>query len=229
MSSGDDDYRWEYDQEVGWEHVRKQLMPELYEEFARDVLDGKDDLYSEIIEKFTSERLQSYYVANPRIAERALWALTQARGLLSTYPEASLVFAITAAEVGLKSCLLKPILHGLVHNEAMAVIIAELIPEQRNDKFQNLLFTILNEYGGIDLRTFQRLGMGQTLWQEVKATQTLRNSIVHRGEHVSPGDAHKAVEIASAIIEKVFPSVITRLGLEMNSRLEVSVRKPKSQ
>jgi hypothetical protein len=226
MPYEDDDYEWEGDEDAAADRWREQLMPGLYEEFAQDVLSGKNDLYSEIVEKFTSERLQSYYLANPQIAGRALWALSQARELLPARAEASVVFAATAAEVGLKSCLLKPILHGLVHDETMAVIIAELLPDQRNHKFQNLLFSILNEYGGIDLRTFRRLITGPTLWQEMSETQKLRNGIVHLAEPAQRSDAQKAVEIAKVIVETLFPSVIMKLGLAVDLTLQVS---PKSR
>ena len=66
----------------------------LYSEFARDVLEGRnDDLFVEVINKFTSERLKSYYLDNPRVAERPLWALDEARALLRSHSEAALVFA----------------------------------------------------------------------------------------------------------------------------------------
>jgi hypothetical protein len=42
--------------------LRQEFIPELYEEFARDLMSGKDRLYREVIEQFTSERLQSFYL-----------------------------------------------------------------------------------------------------------------------------------------------------------------------
>lgn len=207
------------------DYARDEWISSLYSDFAKEVLAGHDDLYGEVIDQFTSERLQSYYLSNPRVAERALWALGQARSLLTSHPAACLVLAATASEVGLKSGLLKPILHGLVHDDAMAVIIAELVPEQRNDKFQNLLFGILKEYGGVDLRTFKRSDAKLTLWEEMQGTQKLRNGVVHRAEAIAPADAQKAVDIATVIVERVFPAVIAKLGLEIGASFEVSVKK----
>jgi hypothetical protein len=135
------------------------------------------------------------------------------------------VLAVVAAEAGLKSGLLKPILHGLVHDEAMAMVIAELVPEQRNDKFQKLLFTILKEYGGVDLQTFKRPGIGQTLWEEIKRTQKIRNDLIHSAEAPARADAEKAVQIAAVIIETLFPAVIKKLGLETDSFFKVSAKK----
>ena len=207
------------------DYARDEWISSLYSDFAKEVLAGHDDLYGEVIDQFTSERLQSYYVSNPRVAERALWALGQARSLLTSHPAACLVLAVTASEVGLKSGLLKPILHGLVHDDAMAVIIAELVPEQRNDKFQTLLFGILKEYGGVDLRTFKRSGASMTLWEEMQGIQKLRNGVVHRAEAIIPADAQKAVHIAAVIVERLFPAVIAKLGLETDASFEVSVKK----
>jgi len=202
-----------------------EWLDSLYRDFAKEVLAGNYDLYDEVISRFTSDRLQSYYVANPKIAERALWALDKAKGFLRSDADAALVFAVTAAEVGLKSCLLKPILHGLVHDEAMAVVITELMPEQRNDKFQNLLFKILKQYGGFDLRTYKRSGVNITLWEEMQEIQKLRNSVVHRAEIINLDDAKKAAIIASLVVEELFPSVIAKLGLGTNDRMEVSIKR----
>src|SRR5258708_2738739 len=151
----DDDYyaeqRYEAESEAAHDQLRGQFMPELYEEFARDVLSGKDHLYEEIIEQFTSERLQSFYLANPRVAERALCAIDEARALKALHPSAALVFAAIAIEVGLKSTLLKPILHGLVSIDSAAVLITKLVPDQHNDDFKKVVFGILKEVGGVDL------------------------------------------------------------------------------
>ena len=201
-------------------------LENLYREFSKEVLSGGADLYDEVIVKFTSERVQSYYVANPKLAERSLWALSKARTLRRHHPDASLVLAVTAAEVGLNSCLLKPILHGLVHDNAMAMVIAELVPEQRNLKFRDLLFGILQKYGGIDLQVYKRAGITKTLWEELKEIQKLRNLVVHRAEAIATADAKKAFEIASLIIETLFPAVITKLGLRTNDKLEVLIKKP---
>src|SRR2546422_568878 len=87
-----EEHRWEAEQEAAREkyesQLREQFMPELYEEFAHDVLSGKDDLYGEIVEQFASERLQSFYLTNPDLAERASRALEEARALKVQHPSA---------------------------------------------------------------------------------------------------------------------------------------------
>lgn len=78
---------------------QEEWLESLYRDFAADVLAGRDDLYGEVVNRFTTERLHSYYLANPGVIERAVWALSKAKLLLPTEPEASLVLAVTAAEV----------------------------------------------------------------------------------------------------------------------------------
>lgn len=207
------------------DYAREQWLNELYSDFSKEVLEGRDDLFGEVINKFTSERLQSYYMENPKVMERAIWALKEAQGLLAGHTAGSLVLAVAAAEVGLKSGLLKPILYGLVHDDAMAVVIAELIPEQRNDKFQKLLFGILKEYGGVDLGTYKRSGVAQTLWEEMQTTQKARNGVVHRAEDVSTDEAERGIAIATEIVNNIFPSVIAKLDLATTVSMEVQKKK----
>jgi hypothetical protein len=201
--------------------ARDEFISELYSEFARDVLAGQDDLYGQIVDQFTTERLQAYYIDHPDIVEPGLSALDEARVLLQGHPSAALVFAVAATEVGLKSSLLKPILHGLVHQEALGPLIAELIPEQRNDKFRSVLFGILNEFAGVDLRSYKRAGHAQTLWEEIGSVQDLRNGVVHRGDHGTVADAEQAVGIAAFVLNELFPAVIDKVGLHTHGRLQV--------
>jgi hypothetical protein len=218
-----DDYDYEDNGEEHLERLREQFMPELYEDFARDLLSGKDDLYAEVIDQFTSERLQSFYLANPAVAERALDALDEARALKALHPSATLVFAAIAIEVGLKTTLLKPILHGMVSMDSAAALIAGLIPDQHNDSFKKVLFGILKEVGGIDLPAFRRSGSSQTLWEEIANIRTQRNGVMHAASRVSETDAAHAIEIASTVLEVIFPKVITELGLKTDTKLRIVV------
>jgi hypothetical protein len=200
--------------------ARDEFISDLYSDFARDVLSGHDDLYQEVVQQFTIERLQSYYLDHPKLAEPAVWALQQAR-LIVAHPSAALVFGTIATEVGLKAAILKPILFGLVHTDSVAAFIAELIPEQRNDKFRKALFAILRELGGVDLESFRRSGCSKTLWQEIAETHERRNAILHRAEQVTASDAELALEIARTVVEDLFPTVIYNLGLHLHGKYEV--------
>ncbi len=196
-----------------FDDARNEFIESLYDEFAKEVLVGRNDIHGQVIAQFVSERLRSYYLRTPGIVARARWALAEARILVAAHPEAALVFAVTAAEAGLKSGLLKPILHGLVHDDAMAAVVAELVPEQRNDRFRDLLFGILREYGGVTLLTFKRDGTSQTLWSEMQETQKIRNQIVHRGESATSVDAERAIMIAETILLELYPAVLRTIGL----------------
>lgn len=129
--------------------------------------------------------------------------------------------ATIATEVGLKSTLLKPILHGLVHMETVAAMIADLVPDQRNDKFKDVLCTILRECGGVDLQSHTRVGTTRRLWDEITEIQRVRNRVIHRAEQASAEEALTAVQIAAVVVEQLFPAVVNKLGLHIHERLEV--------
>lgn len=197
-----------------WDAARDEFIDSLYGDFANEVLEGRSDLHGMVIAQFVSERLRSYYLQTPQILGRAHWALLQARQLLASYPEASLVFAVTAAEVGLKSGLLKPLLHGLVHDDTMAAVVSELVPQQRNNRFKDLLFGILREYGGVDLHTFKRDDVTKTLWAEIAEIQDARNQVLHRAGPADPADAQRAIVIADLILLNLYPALLRKIGLE---------------
>ena len=195
------------------EIARDEFINDLYNEFANDILAGKDDeVFFGIVEKFASERLQSFYRDHPDVAKDALWALSEARALRDAHPSAALVFAVAAMEVGLRGALLKPILHGLVHAEFAGALVAELAGD-RQDKSKGLVFAILAEYGGIDLKTYKRTGSAKTLWEEMADAQKTRNVVAHRAQPCEAAEAATATELAGHIVETVFPEVIRKLGL----------------
>jgi hypothetical protein len=67
-----------------------QWMTELYVEHSK-----------EAIEEFTVERLQSYYLKDPLLANAAAQSLKESRVLPVEHPTASFVFAAIAIEVAL--------------------------------------------------------------------------------------------------------------------------------
>lgn len=202
--------------------MRDQFIDDLYEDFTKDVLSGRDEtLYIKLIDRFTSERLQSFYIDNPNVAAPALWALGEARALIGLHPSAAPVFAVVGVEVGLKATLLKPILHGLVHSEFAAAWVTVLAPDHRNDNFRDLLFAILTQYGGIDLKTFRRPVATRTLWEEITEAQKKRNAVLHRAEAASRSDAEQAIIVANIVLEQLFPGVLSKLGLHTHPGLVV--------
>jgi hypothetical protein len=56
-----------------WEdYARDEFISSLYQDFAKDVLAGRDELYGEVINQFTLERLQSYSAQRSRSVAGAL-------------------------------------------------------------------------------------------------------------------------------------------------------------
>ena len=184
--------------------------------------EAMEALYAEhkeqAIEEFRDERLQSYYIANPLIAESPSRFLSQSRILIGNNPTAAFLFAAIAIEVGLKVVLLKPVIYGLVHNESFAGIIADTVMAQSGyqTKFRELLLNILSVYGGVDLNKFKRTETQKLLWTEISEVQKRRNGIMHRAEIVADEEAQVAVAVASAILEELFPSVVKKLGFHLH-------------
>ena len=185
-----------------------------YEEFM-------DRLYEEhreqAIEEFTAELLQSYYRSNGLLAKPAFDALVEARNLMKRSITAAFVFSAIAMEVALKETLLKPIVHGLVHAGSVASLVTDLVMGHRSmDRYKDLLLQILREHGGVDLLSYKRSGSRKNIWDEIKTVQAKRNSIVHAAQVASEEETTLALSVASTIMEILFPSVITKMGLHLH-------------
>jgi hypothetical protein len=178
------------------EAAREEWFADLYDENSKQAL-----------HEFRRERLQSYLLANPEVARPAFGALRDAVSLLPDRPMASLVLASAAAEVGLKAVLLRPVVVGLVHSEALAGHVADLVLQhQAVSRFHDLLFAVLKEYGGLDLTTYKRAG----------ANIERRNAVLHRCEAPAGAEATQAVAVASEILTVLFPALVKNLGLHLH-------------
>lgn len=181
-----------------------------------------DEVSKEAVENFKDERLVSYFMDNPRLAEPARWALREAEAMLATHPSAAQVFATASIEVAIKGILLKPMIHGFVHSEPAAALLADAVLRQVGvDRFKELLFPILAEHGGIDLSTHTRPAATTTLWNEITNLQKERNAVVHRAQPVDAARAEVAVLVARHLFQDVFPQLVARVGLHLLSTKEV--------
>ena len=188
-----------------------EYMAELYEEHKK-----------EAIEEFTYERLQSYYINNKLMAQPAFLALSEARSLIESNKSAALIFSAIAMEVGLKTTLLKPIVHGLVHTESVAALITDLtISHSGMDRYRKLLFQVLRDHGGIDLSNYKRTESNKTLWEEINTVQKKRNLIMHRAVKAEVEDADLALAVASEILESIFPAIIAKMGLHLHDAFRI--------
>ncbi|MCE2434093.1 MAG: hypothetical protein J4F29_14420 [Candidatus Latescibacteria bacterium] len=190
-----------------------------------------DELYAEYkevaIEEFTSQRLQSFYLANPNIIQPLSQALAEGKSLLANHPRAAFIFAAIAIEVGLKNLILHPVVYGLVHSKSTADLITKIVMSHVSiEKFKKLLFHILNEHIGVDLETFTRSNAKKTLWKEADLIKKKRNAVMHEAVIVTSDEAQESLEVATFILESLFPKLLDKLGLVLDdNKLVMEKRK----
>ena len=192
---------------------------ELYEDALQE--EWFAQMYAEHAEQalseFRAERLRTYYARHPEIADLAVAALDDARRLQGVSLAASLIRASTGTELGIKNLLMRPIVNGLVHSEALADVITEMVmAHQALDRYRDLLIGILNEHGGVDLKTFRRRGASRSLLEEVSLNQKIRNDAVHKGVVPTMQQCDDAVALSATIIEELFPQLVGRLGFHQH-------------
>jgi len=195
------------------------------DKYDRWISELSDELYPEhreqAISDFTTQCFQRYYLANPRISECPTRLLTEARGLHSEHSSAALVFAAAAMEVALKVTILRPLLSGFVHNESIAEIFSGFLTDRGSsfDRLKRLIFPVLSECAGLDLSFFKRHGSAKPLWEEIREVQSWRDLFLHRGDFASHIQSQTAIEVASTVLETLFPLVVTNLGLHLHATL----------
>ncbi|HEU5406394.1 MAG TPA: hypothetical protein VFU48_01405 [Nitrospira sp.] len=219
----EDEARWEAEQEAAGEayletHCREWVRDHAAE-LAREFF---EDNYEEAVQVFTSERLQSFYVQHPDVALPAFDTLNYARSLMPMHPRAALVFGATSTELVIKNVLLRPLISGLVHVEDLALLVVEQSTSKTGlDRFHKILSGILTEFSSFDLSTFQRSGSSQTLWQEIKTIQEVRNGVVHRGETVAEEVARRSMEIADTLLNILLPDILSQLKLHTHPPMTI--------
>ena len=198
MSYTREDAMWD----EAWDHMSRELYPEHKEQ---------------AIDEFTWERLQSFYLDNPEILFPGIKILRESEELLEQYPSASFVFSTTAIELFLKSSLLKPIVYGLVHNEALAEIVVESALGQIGfDRYKKLMSRLFEELAGMDIASLKRSNSNVTLLNEASEIQKIRNGIIHRGESVTVEQAKHGHAVATAVFSEVVEKMLYAIGLKTN-------------
>ena len=177
----------------------------------------------EAISEFTNERLQSYFLSYPLIAEPPTKALIEAVKLKEAgFLSASFLFAQIATETGVKAVLLKPMVSGLVHDAPTATLVSDLALSHTGlDRFRDLLFQTLHRIGGVDLSTYQRPISTRRLWDEITSLHSIRNAVVHRAEAPSLRDAETAIELATTVLKTIFPAVVKAVGLHLHEDVRI--------
>jgi hypothetical protein len=185
-----------------------------YEEFLAELYEEHRD---QAIEEFRVERLQAYYRANPSVAHPAATYLNEGRALIEVSPSAALIFAAVSAEQSFKSVLLHPLVYGLVSDDAVAALVADLVISQAGlDRFGELLFAILAHVAGIDLRIRKRDGSGDSLWEEMRALQRRRNQLLHRAQVAKKHEAETALLVSAELLNGILPAVLDAVELHLH-------------
>lgn len=191
---------------------------EFYDQISRELY---PDHKQQAIEEFTAERLRSFYVKYPNVMQPAVDAIQEAKALLAASRHSpALVFSASAFELLLKATLLRPVVFGLVHHNALAEIIVQRVVGRQTDigRYEGLLSRLFDSLARIDLSSIIREGATSTLMKEAKDLQSLRDTILHQGAQCSPADAEKAFLVAVAIYEKIVVPMLRALQLTVGEK-----------
>ena len=206
---------------------REQFYESMYNEFGPQWADEHaDELYrkhyDDAVKEFTAERLQSYYLKHPDMAKAAIGMMEESTALHPKHPNAALLFAASAVEITIKHLLVKPIVNGLVHNEAVADVVVSMTPVQTGSEgFKKLLFGILKKVADVDLASHKRAGSNRTLWDEWMQLQKARNDLIHDGIPPSADTLGLSSAVGVEFLTVIFPSVLATLGLKVSGYLMI--------
>lgn len=198
-------------------------IDEMYEQIGRELY--PDHKVQAIIE-FTAERLRSFYTANPRVMRPAVDALQEGKQLNEAkHYAAAMVFFVTAIELLLKATVLKPVVHGLIHNEGLAnIVVQHALGQTGFDRYETLLSQLFSEIAGMELKSIIRVGTKKTLLSECAELQKLRNLIIHQGATCSPEQAKLGLDVSVAVYELIVAPMIFKLGLTVIEEGDIQPR-----
>lgn len=170
------------------------------------------------IAEFTADRLASYYLANPTVAQGPRSFIADSQGILQQQPTAAHLLAAIGIEVAIKAVFLRPIIHGLVHSESAAGLIAEMaLRVTRFDLLQSPFFQLLRDHGSIDFSAIQRTPGADLLWDEILIIQKKRDQVSHRAQRASREEASVAIEVGANLLDVQLPLLAKSLGLHVHT------------
>jgi hypothetical protein len=204
-----------YDAEIeeGWDRLYNELGPQYLQEHAYELY---EEHAKQAIQEFQADRLKSYFLNHPDVAQPAFETLDYARRLLPDHPRPALVFATTSMEIATKAAFLKPFIYGLIHLEALAEPVMSLAVQRDSGKFRAVLSAILKEFGGVDFPAYRRSGSEERFPVEIEKLSAKRNTVVHEGALVELAEAEKAIAIADALLSDIFPTVLKHVQLHLH-------------
>lgn len=195
-------------------------LDEFYDQISKELY---PDHREQAISEFTEERLRSFYVKYPFVMRPAVDSLQQGKQLLSLKQEApALVFFVSAIELLLKATLLKPVVYGLVHHEALAdIIVRHTLGQSGFDRYEGLLSEIFIGLAKMNIKDIKRGGSEERLLDECKKVQKIRNDIIHKGEKCTKADAELAMEVSAAVFELIVRPMLSSLRLTVIEKGEI--------
>ena len=201
-------------------HPQDEARDEMYYQIRQEIY---PDHKAQAIEEFTAERLRSFYIANSTVMRPAVESLQEGRKLQETgHYAAAVVFFVTAIELLLKATLLKPVVHGLVHNEGLAnVIVQQSLGQTGFDRYTGLLERLFAELLAMDIRKVSRKDVSDPLLSECTAQQSLRNKIIHQGAGCGVKESELARLVSVAVYESIVHPMLAQLGLSVNEHGEI--------
>lgn len=196
------------------------LLKALAEEhFAQLAEDQAYEVHRErIVEEFKAELLNEYYRSHHDLPLRSLGLLFEAKTLVSISPRAALGLACASLELTVKNLILRPLLHGVVHQGSVADLLADLtIARSAIDRLRGLLADVLSAFANIDLAKYARTGSARPLWEEMRIIQDRRNAALHRGDPIAQADADHAIAVAEHLIHDVVDRILDEAHLRIDS------------
>jgi hypothetical protein len=206
---------WDAMQDDAYDHLYEEIGPEWARDHAQELF---EENYDEAIQHFTKARLKSYYLAHPQVATPAVSAVQYARTLLPSFESAALVFAAVSIEITWKSAVLKPLVAGVVHIEALAEeIVEKAIPRTGGlGRLGAFLSMVLKETASLDFSTHKRPGSGDLLLNEINCIARARNDVLHEGKGCRAGMAQMAIDVADYMLLSFLPLLIKAIDLRID-------------
>ena len=175
------------------------------------------------VEEFINERFVSHYKKQSMVMRPAVEAIQEGKKLLSNnHYSAALVFYVSAIEILLKATLLRPVLMGMVHNDAIAELFVNLTLGQSGFKrYTKLLSGLYRSLLNLEIDEIRRESSNTGLLAECSKMQEIRNGIVHKGETCSKEEAEISRLVATATFEQIVKPVLNKIGLNVVKNGEI--------
>lgn len=189
-----------------WDEFFDRISDELYPEHKEQAVD-----------EFIEERMHSYFLVNPNIIDPPMKSFHHANELIQISPRCALIMYTTAIELFLRSVLLKPVLHGMIHNENIAEIIVNTsISGSGFSRYKKLLEKLCLHAANIDLSKIKGMN-DEPILKEVNEIYEVRNKVLHQGYEATTEEMGKAKNLANLVLLEVVEPVLNNIDLIIGS------------